>query len=206
MPVFFKDDKKVLFIHVPKVGGTTMERMFRASGWQMRFHATSTTEPNVRPLRRCTPQHYHGALLREVFNLQRIDLTFMLVREPLARFRSEYVMRNADNPRVDAASVEAWADRVLKVYEVNPYVRDNHIRPQHEFAVEGTVVHRLEDGLDVAADDIARRLGTPLRRDVERGQVSHDKAGVPSSAVEISPALEERLREFYAEDFRTFGY
>lgn len=208
MPVFVADDRRVLFIHVPKTGGTTVERMFRASGWRMRFHATKNSEPEVRPLRRCTPQHFHGALLAEMFALHRFDFRFLVVRHPIARFRSEYLhrARKHGRPALDAGSVGAWADGAFRRYRDNPYVHDNHLRPQVEFVVPDTEVYRIEDGMDHITGAVGRRLGTPLHRDVEHGQVNATMAGVPSSAVEISPALEERLRAFYAEDFATFGY
>lgn len=206
MPVFLSETQNVLFVHVPKSGGTTMERMFSASGWRMRFYGTAKSEPRLKPLRRCSMQHYHGALLREVFDLGRFDLRFMVVRDPIARFRSEYLMRTRNDPRTDAASVEAWATKVLDRYAANPYVLDNHLRPQHEYLVDDLMLFRLEDGLEAAASAVESALGVTLRRDVQRGQDSVQRAGVSSSQVEISPALEERLRDLYAEDFSAFGY
>ncbi|TIC89221.1 sulfotransferase family protein [Nocardioides sp. GY 10113] len=206
MPVFLSAQQSVLFVHIPKSGGTTMERMFSATGWKMRFYNTAKTEPRLMPLRRCSMQHYHGALLREMLDLPQFDLRFTVVRDPIARFRSEYMMRNRKDPRTDAASVEAWADRAFEQYAANPYVLDNHLRPQHEFLVDDVRVFRLEDGMEQAVAGVEAALGVTLERDVNRGQDSTKHVGIPSSAVEVSPALEERLRDFYAEDFRTFGY
>jgi hypothetical protein len=31
--VFRRDDKRVLFVHVPKTGGTSVEELFRRRGW-----------------------------------------------------------------------------------------------------------------------------------------------------------------------------
>ena len=33
MPVFRQDGRAVLFVHVPKAGGSTLERLFAKSGW-----------------------------------------------------------------------------------------------------------------------------------------------------------------------------
>jgi hypothetical protein len=209
MPVFVNGDRNLLFVHVPKAGGTSMERMLRASGWKMKFHASRNSEPRTFALRRCSPQHYHGALLSEVFDLSAFELRFAIVRDPIARFRSEYlhqVRRLPEGIRTDAGSVEAWAEQAFAAYAANPYVYDNHPRPQSEFLIEGLVVHRLEDGLEAATVDVERRLGHPIERDVPRGQHSVERAGVPSDAVEVSPKLEARLREFYAADFAAFGY
>lgn len=200
----------MLFVHVPKAGGTSMERMFRRSGWKMRFHATRKTEPALMAVRRCSPQHYHAELLTQVLAINRFDETFVVVRDPIARFRSEYMMRtrarHPDGPPVDGASVEAWADQALTRYAGDPFAFDNHLRPQVEFLLPGASVHRLEDGLEAVAADLGARLGEEIVTDVPRGQDSRERSGRNSSDVELTPALEARLREFYAEDFARFGY
>ena len=33
MPVFRQDGRAVLFVHVPKAGGSSLERLFAKSGW-----------------------------------------------------------------------------------------------------------------------------------------------------------------------------
>ena len=208
MPVFLNGDRKILFVHIPKTGGTTLERMLVASQWEMRFRATSKSEPRIFGLRRCSPQHYHAALLREVFDLSAFSFRFLVVRDPIARFRSEYLHRTRDltPPPIHASAVEDWAERAFAAYEADPYVYDNHLRPQAEFALEDAAIYRLEDGFDHAVADLERRLGCPIHRDVSRGQDSLSKSGVSSSAVEISARLERLLRERYAADFEMFGY
>lgn len=206
MPVFFSLSQRVLFVHVPKTGGTTMERMLTTPELTMRFRETRKTAPDLMSVRRCSPQHYHGELLREVFDLSRFSYSFLIVRDPVARFRSEYLMRTRKDLRLDAGSVEAWADHVLERYAADPYVLDNHLRPQSDFVVPGAEVFHLEDGLESIADRVEKRIGHRLTRDVARGQDSVARAGVPSSAVTVSPRLEERLRSFYAADYAAFGY
>jgi hypothetical protein len=34
VPVMIKDGRSVLFIHIPKTGGTSVERLFKKSGWE----------------------------------------------------------------------------------------------------------------------------------------------------------------------------
>ena len=158
-------------------------------------------------MRRCSPQHLHAALLRELIDLSRVDLCFMVVRDPIARFRSEYAMRQKDPSKTDAASVEAWAARVLGRYERNPYALDNHLRPQHEFLLPDTEVFRLEDGLDTMIDQPQRALrarraqrGGPPAQEQPTGTAS------PAATSRSRRPWRRRLRELYAEDFRQFGF
>ncbi|MET1059335.1 MAG: sulfotransferase family 2 domain-containing protein [Nocardioides sp.] len=206
MPVFIKDQRYVLFPHVPKTGGTSIERLFRRNGWQMYLRDSRVGKGSLHYVRRCSPQHLHAAVLRELIDLSRVDLCFMVVRDPIARFRSEYAMRQKDPTKTDPASVDTWADRILTRYEHNPYAVDNHFRPQHEFLLPDTEVFRLEDGLDAMMASLNERHDLGVPNTVEHRLKSADRHGMSSGDVQLSPDLEARLRELYAEDFRQFGY
>jgi len=205
VPTFTKDGRSLLFIHVPKAGGTSIERRLERAGWQMGFRATSRTEEQFR-LRRVSPQHYHGDLLKEVLRLGAFDVIFMLVREPLARFRSEYAHRNRDPEKGRAEVVTAWADDVLERYERNPYVLDNHLRPQHEYLVPKTQVYKLEDGLETMLTDLNERFDVGVPTNIGRRLDSNVEGRLGSRDVEVTDELAERLRKKYAADYETFGY
>ena len=206
MPIYFKDQRAVLFVHVPKTGGTTIETLFRRAGWAQRLRETRETNPRLMDVRRCSPQHYHAAVLQELFDPGRFDAVFLMVREPLARFRSEYIMRHVRDPRSDAASVDAWATRLLARRREDPYVLDNHLRPQHEFVLPGAEVYRLETGIEAIVADLNARFDLGLATQVPLIQSSARRAGVPSSQVQLSDELLRELGELYAEDFGRFGY
>ncbi|MGW8566298.1 sulfotransferase family 2 domain-containing protein [Isoptericola sp. NPDC055881] len=206
MPVFTKDGRNVLFIHVPKTGGSSVEDHFVAAGWKMSYHDGRMQRGAPNYLRRCTPQHMHGELLAEVFRLHRFDAVFAVVREPVARFRSEYVMRHKQELSTDAEAVEAWAVERFEKFATNPYVHDNHIRPQAEFLVPGAQVYRLEDGLTAALEDLNARHDLGVPTEVPRVRTSERTRGIASRDVEVSASLRARLERFYAADFWTFGY
>jgi hypothetical protein len=206
MPVFANGDKTLLFVHVPKAGGSAIESLFTANGWKMSYRDGQMRKGSPNWYRHCSPQHMHAAPLRETFRLERFDAIFMLVREPIARFRSEYIMRNAKAPRTDAASVEAWAEKRLRSFQRDPYVLDNHLRPQTEFLLPGALVHRFEDGLGALVEIVNRLHGLDLPLDIPHRRDSSSVAGVSSSQVEISPGLQTRLRAFYIQDMHAFGY
>lgn len=206
MPVFTKDGRAVLFIHVPKTGGTALEKHFVRAGWEMSYHDGRMGKGELNHYRRCTPQHMHGSMLQEHFLLGRFDAVFAVVRDPIARFRSEFAMRNRHEMTTSAAAVERWAAETFDRYASNPFVHDNHIRPQAEFVVPETTVFRFEQGLDAVARELNERFGLDLAEKVSRVRTSERASGVPSRAVELTPGLESRLLDFYAEDFHRFGY
>lgn len=206
MPVFTKGDRNVLFIHIPKTGGSSIETHFADAGWRMSYHDGRMRKGRPNYLRRCTPQHMHGELLSQVFRLDRFDAVFAVVRDPVARFRSEYVMRHKTELSTDAAQVERWAGRAFARYAKDPFVHDNHIRPQVRFLVDRARVYRLEDGLDTALADLNERYDLDVPTEVAKVRTSEKTRGIASKDVELSPRLEARLEEFYAEDFLRFGY
>lgn len=207
MPIFTKDDRSVLFVHVPKTGGTSLERLMIRAGWSMGLHATPTTEPREHfRMRRCSPQHYHGALLQELVHVGRFDLVFLVVRDPIARFRSEYAFRRSEPGAGSAAAVNAWANDSFDRLPVSPYLRDNHLRPQHEFLLPGAQVYRLEDGLEPIADHLNAEFGLGIERSIKRFKHSGAGDGLASGDVEIDASLEARLRAVYAADYAVFGY
>jgi hypothetical protein len=207
MPIFRKDGKNILFIHVPKCGGSTIENAFRGSGYDVMYLDRDTKRTGMNHLRRCSPQHMHAQLLQEIFRLERFDLVFMTVRHPVARFRSEYVFRNKAQPTValSAEDVSAWAATKFEKYSRNPYILDNHLRPQHEFWVPSATVYRLEDGLPALFADLNARFDLDVSQ-APRALHSEKAVGFSSSAVELSGDLKAHLADFYAGDFDRFGY
>ena len=202
MPVFVKDDRRVLFVHVPKTGGSAIEDAFRDDGWEVYFLDRRARRHPVSQLRTCSPQHMHADLLGQTLRLDRMDVSVMVVREPLARFRSEYLWRHRREPGLEPADVEAWGRRVLRRYDGDPFVLDNHVRPQVRFRVPGVRVHRYEDGLQAAVDDAAAVCGLPA----PRVAAAPEPSARSSRDVPLTAALEETLREFYREDFAELGY
>ena len=72
----------------------------------------------------------------------------MMVRHPLKRLLSQYrYQTRKPNPVRNRLPFSVWLRYVLLRRRLNPYYRDNHFRPQHEFEVPGVDVFRLEDGL-----------------------------------------------------------
>ncbi|WP_175539718.1 sulfotransferase family 2 domain-containing protein [Nocardioides exalbidus] len=207
MPIFTRDGRSILFVHVPKTGGTSVERMFIRAGWDVGLRATPHTHPAQSRLHRISPQHLHAPLLTELLRLGRFDAVFLVVRDPLLRFRSEYVMRNKRHEEAGRAShVEAWTDDVLDRLAANPSLLDNHLRPQHEFVLPQARVYRLEDGLEAAMADLRDHSGLHLPTEVPHTLDSGAGGGLSSRDVEVTDAVAARVRALYARDHEVFGY
>lgn len=208
MPIFTRNGRTLLFVHVPKAGGTSIEKGLAGAGWHMTLRATRRSEgPELFSLRRVSPQHYHATLLQDLLHIDRFDAVFSVVREPLARFRSEYAMRHPDPDAGTADRVDEWTRQMLTAYTSNPFVLDSHLRPQHEFLLPGAHVYRLEDGLDAMSADLNERYDLGLPDRFPRRLRSGDKRRpLASSAVELGREAMKLVTEFYAADFEELGY
>lgn len=207
MPVFRRDGKNILFIHVPKTGGSTVEAVFRNSGYQIRYLDGKVGPASLNRLRRCTPQHMHGQMLEQAFRIPSFDLVFMMVRDPMARFKSEFIWRNRKNfTGADPQTVHRWGKKTFAAYASDHFILDNHIRPQSEFHVQGARIYHLEDGLQYAMDDISQRYRLDLDTDVPRSRQAKEYNSHSSSDVCIAPKLEKLIKNVYASDYAQFGY
>lgn len=207
MPIFRKDGRNFLFIHVPKAGGTSIENVFNQSGYERLYLDGKVGEDTVNHVRWCTPQHMHAAMLETNFRTDRFAGVFMVVREPVARLRSEYLWRNrAASPSVDGATVEAWVTSTFRRYAAQPFLFDNHIRPQVEFKLAGAHVFRLETGLPSILAEIDELWDLGLDREIPTSRAGKDLVGHASHDVEITPAARKAIRKFYRRDFAEFGY
>lgn len=195
MPIALVNDARVLFIHIPKTGGSSVERYLSDHGpILLKGNGGSTGF-------RCSAQHLHAEALTSIDADKGCDWIFTIVRHPVTRLTSEYryQMRKPGWLR-SRLSFSAWLSYAFARRAVDPYYRDNHFRPQHEFVMPGTRIMRFEDGIDVCLARIAERLGLPP----PSGTI-HEKPS-PGGDVTLTPATLRKIEHVYRRDLELFGY
>ena len=200
MPLFVKGAASILYVHVPKTGGTSIERMFRDHGFRTEYLDDLFDGFNL--FRKCSPQHLHGAPLRDLLRPAKLRYIFMTVRHPMARLLSEYRMqeRTANRPM----RLPQWFDWMMTLYIDDPYVADNHLRPQHDFLIPGCDVFRHEDGFGPAfLARLAERTGTDFALDALGTHKPADRREIDPAEVEL---IRPRVIQFYRQDYTVFGY
>lgn len=206
MPVFRKGGVNVLFVHIPKTGGTSIEAFFKSDGWEMSFFDPGGVS-SLNHLLKCSPQHLHRELLCDLFFLEKFDYIFTVVRNPIERIRSEYTWRKMHGLDLKNLSINDWIKYAFSEYSLNNYVFDNHIRPQVDFLIPNADVFSLEQGLD--------RIAKKLRGIFDCGKlISHvympsemvSRGAVPSIDISVSEENIDLISCFYRSDFLEFGY
>jgi len=137
MPVFKFNSNAVIFFHVPKCGGTSVED-FLSQRSTMDFFSKNSRICGV------PPQHL---IPKKLFFLYR-DLeglsSFAIVRHPLKRMMSEFRYRK--NLKVSNINFIRFIlfSRVKSIYK--PSIYSNHIRSQLDFILPNTKIFKLEEG------------------------------------------------------------
>ncbi len=189
MPLFRIFDRLVLFVHIPKAGGTSVERFLSAAGETALLHGRKIRGMSM------TPQHIHASIYEKILPTEFYDYSFCIVRNPFDRLASEYIMRNASEYTFDE-----WVHKIFADYTSDEFIHDNHIRPQTEFILPGIEVFRFETGIRNIINRVALDLDLePPKEDV------HQRMSPPLDITASEETL-ERIEEFYADDFETFGY
>ena len=195
MPIAFINQKLIVFAHVPKTGGSSVERYLSDHG-----EMALKSDKRIKAFP-CSMQHLHAHPLSSIIDLDTAHLNFMIVRHPVARIVSEYryQMRKRGWLR-DRLSFSQWLQYSLTRRKLNPYYRDNHFRPQNEFELPNTEVFRFEESVDSCIVALAGRLGTatPAKQIWEKPSPFRDFV--------ISPRDLARIEDAYAEDFAQYAY
>lgn len=131
MPVFSRDDHRVLFVHIPKTGGTSVEHHFRVSGWHVDFFDTGEAQYSKNQYMKCSPQHLNAKQLQTVLRLSAFHFVFTIVREPVERTISEYNWRRKHLGLT--SPFDSWIEESLNLQKTNQYILDNHLSPQTTF-------------------------------------------------------------------------
>jgi hypothetical protein len=203
MPVFFKGSRRVLFIHVPKAGGTSIEAFFEDNGFKTAYLDRGGSPESLNPVRRCSPQHMPAALLQTLFDPQAFDFVFMTVRHPIRRLMSKFAMETlSGGTREDFAP---WVERMMQLVAADRWAMDNHLRPQTDFWLAESQVFKLEDGFGEAfIDCLQARIGLPFAQRVVRRDMHADVTA--PDYMSLDTELRKVIRNYYDVDFKRFGY
>ena len=212
MPIFRTTNKDILFIHIPKAGGTSVEKFFYANQFAVLFidHAGNKAQymNSLNNLTKCSPQHMHGDLLKSYFDLSKFSSIFMMVRHPVEKIVSEYNYRMKITKIEKKKNIEinTWINEAIQACSSNPYIYDNHLRPQWHFLLDNCKVFKLEDGMHSKWVESVEKYCN-VKFSIRQVKVFFS-SGLPTKDIgsKLSNLTFDLIYKFYEKDFEIFKY
>lgn len=206
MPYFYNNDVNILFLHIPKTGGTSLENYFEKK-FEIKLNKDSLFTIYPKDFfKGYSFQHQSYKTIRmnkPVFRIDYDNLTVIsIVRNPYNRIVSDLFFRNL----IKESSNPNDVYNVIKKYleEANDPKHDNHRIPQYLF---------LLDENDEIIKNIKLLRTESLNQDIkalgyndfnQHDQVSSVKNKNYYSYLNIDSI--NLINEFYEKDFEYFGY
>lgn len=193
MPFVEVDGRRILFVHIPRTGGTTVEQWLMRAG-SLRLYSTRKPEYG-----KCTPQHLRYSDIEALLGENYFSYVFSIVRNPYQRVESEYRLRMSLGDQ--KVGFSEWLDRYLSLRNQDAWILDNHLRPQVEFLGDSVELFHFEDTLEFAMGSVAEACGLPLPRELSTPQVELNVSNIFWSDEDIS-----RVKAAFKSDFEVLGY
>ena len=183
MPIFQHPTRgRVLFIHIPKTGGSSIEAWLRSHGYTLDKINTWDGPTNQHAPREVYSQWGH------------FDYKFTVVREPLTRFISTLGFR-----MIHAVDGERIATEILDSLHRNKLEVNwgNHFQPQVDFIDDDVEIFKFEENFFHSVSGALKILG-PFPHE--------NKSRTTVAAEHLSDKTIARIRQRYQQDYNTFGY
>lgn len=219
MPILRASGKLIYFAHVPKCGGTSVERYLRDRFGALAFVDDAWWSRGRGRWGASSPQHVTAEALATLFPDGFFDVAFAIVRHPATRFVSAFVNARNDGRISRMSTLDGVLSRLERQGVGRPGLADNHFLPMTRFVPAGAEVLRLEDGLDRVAGLLDRVTGTRWDGRIAHANASRGPHGPPGMTLRhrvkraiqppvppLDPARLARIRALYHEDYPAFGY
>jgi len=144
MPYFHNDDVNILFIHIPKTGGTSIER-YLANKYKILLNDKSlfmflnkSTKISKEFNKKISLQHQTYNTIykyRDIFNVKFDDklIIFTIVRNPYTRIISDLFHLKL----IKSDSLKDEVFTIINKYIITrPYIYDNHNIPQYKYIID----------------------------------------------------------------------
>jgi hypothetical protein len=204
MPYFNNDKVNLLFIHIPKTGGTSIENYF-SKKYNIPLNKNSlysemAVDNNV------SLQHQSYEYIINNHTKYKIDLNNLnilaVVRNPYHRIVSEMFYHNIISINCKPDQVFWELRKCLYDYKKNNSIYDNHIRPQYYFI---TYNDTIPDNIKILKTE---KLTEMMRQNNYIDfNFHHNKTNSDIDYIKLLTKDSIRLiNEMYKKDFELFGY
>ena len=151
MPIFKINNKLILFTHIPKCGGTSVEKYFLEIGCKIAFYDNKIYQISEESRwNKSSPQHIDGESFGRLFSDDFFDHKFLICRHPYSRLKSAFGYHKFVEKTIDADQpLDDFVGNNLSNAASGIGKYDHHFKPQHTFLPRGWTydLFKFEAGL-----------------------------------------------------------
>ncbi|MQQ07215.1 hypothetical protein GFB49_01985 [Epibacterium sp. SM1979] len=212
MPVIKYKDVLLHFAHIPKCGGTSVERYVAGlNDVSMAFvDQLYVAQPSEQHWNVSSTQHIDGEPSGRLFPHDFFIAFLAIVCHPMSRLESAYKHQCLREKTIGDESMDTFVKTRLADNYLTKGWMDNHFYPQSGFFYPGAnyQVFKLEDsGTEHAKAFIdAVLFGNATRRDVTHSNRVSKSNGLSPEDLKLSDEARTLVYKIYAMDFDNFGY
>ena len=196
-------EKTILFTHIPKTGGVTIEKALEGLG--LKPFLTPEHYAFVRKYLNIPPAHFHYEIIEKIYNLNNL-YCFTITRNPVDRIISHYQWARTYS-KLDQKIKNLNLKNYLE-FSFNEYYKDNnffsnHIRPQTDFVGKKTnKIFKYEDGLEKNLTKMLADNNIKINGNINLPMLNKSKGKKPF----IDEESKNLIKNFYKKDFIKFNY
>ena len=199
MPLFEKNGRRIVFIHIPKAAGSSVEALFKEQGWSLGFYQRIKDRDAI------AHQHYTYSDLKS--HIPDIDdlCSFAIVRDPFDRIISEWVYQS-ERMRTSDLEFNDFVRHVDCSLQLDRTYWDNHWRPQTDFIDEKmNLVIKMEKMNEVLLPFLNDNeiIVNPMMPHTNRRKKRKRSAG---RVLSVNAESRDRILRIYARDYDELGY
>ena len=202
--LFIKDKQSILFLHVPKCGGSSIDKIFKTNGYSAVLEMRGLAQQDCLI---ASPQHQISENLKSLVNMKKLEEIFIVVRNPYKRMISEYNWNFRDEELYEKPEINSWIIESLEKASRDASYADNHFRPSLDFIDTNfpCKIFKLEDGIEFVIEYFLRKHGSVDRIDIPI-EKNAKKFLNSSTEPRLSETTISAINQFYKHDFEAFGY
>ena len=219
-------NEKIIFIHIPKTGGVSIENFFIKlyeykrnplllnHGYGL-FRNSKDDGFTIYPHMHCTLSQVTQIVKQNKIQIDNTWTIFSIVRNSYFRFISDLFYQEDmpfkyhyhTLPEANKKSfINYWTDKYFN-YDPNLNYHSNHSLPQYKFFENCDLEYKIfkfENGLDNIIKSLGFNLTNPLPRDLDPAIVYNIPK--PDYKDLLTKHLVEIINQKYSRDFEEFGY
>lgn len=202
MPYYL--NKHILFIHIPKTGGTTIEELFRKNDSERVYSSIGIGDTNrilPPPFDRVSLQHQFYTTILKFKNKLGVIFDdklriFSIVRDPYRRIISDMMFLNIINP--DSTPEKVF--ECMKNYVIAEKY-DNHNVPQYKFITDkqGNLIPEINILRNETLNDDIKKFGFEIKQNFQVGKKVDYNKYLNNDSIDL-------INTIYKKDFQLFNY